>query len=164
VARATAAEIVEHFVTAARQGPAPAPPLGWEGAEVIALDDLHTLAGRPVTQREVARILRAAVAAGSRMLCAASDPVSPLEPLVEALRKAAAFALIAVTPPNDREVRRVLLERAPREAVQPTRRALATLAASAGGDVRRAIGALTRYRFQAELAGPRSPATPKARA
>ena len=45
--------------------------------DVLLVDDLHVLAGRPRTQREIAGILRACLDAGVRVVCAAA--VAPIE-------------------------------------------------------------------------------------
>jgi chromosomal replication initiator protein len=144
--RVTAAEVVERFIAAARHSEHGPGSVGWEGAEIVALDDLHTLAGYPVTQREVARLLRLAVTAGTRVLCAAGD-LTTLRTLVAALRDEPAFVLATIERPNDRELRRVLVSIAQRDGLQPDRRALTAAAISAGGDTRRAVGALTSYLF-----------------
>jgi chromosomal replication initiator protein len=146
VIRVTAAEVVEQLVAAARHSRIGLGSVGWEGAEVIALDDLHTLARCPVTQREIARLLRLAVAAGTLVLCAAGG-LAPLRTLVAALREEPGFVLATLAPAGDRELRRVLVGIAQRDGLRPERRVLAAVATSAKGDTRRAVGALTSYLF-----------------
>jgi chromosomal replication initiator protein len=146
VIRVTAAEVVERLVAAARHSHFGLGSVGWQGAEVVVLDDLHALAGCPLTQQETARLLRLAVAAGTRVLCAAGG-LRPLRALVVALRKEPGFVLATLQPADDRELRRVLVAIAERDGLQPDRRVLAALAISAQGDARRAVGALTSYLF-----------------
>jgi len=148
VAHATADEIVQHLIEAAQHGAGGSRSLGWDGADVVAVDDLHTLAGCPMAQKEVARLLRLALAEGARVVCAVGDPVARLGPLLASLRTAPGFASATLGPAADREVRHILACIAHREDARVGRRVLAFLAASAGGDVRRAAGALTSYSFR----------------
>lgn len=145
--RVTAAEVVERLIPAARHDRIGLASLGFEGAEIVALDDLHTLAGCPVTQGEIARLLGLTVASGTRVLCAAGGPIAPLRTLVAALRKEPGFVLATLAPADDRELRRVLLEVARRDGLRPRPQVLGAVAASAHRDARRAIGALTSYLF-----------------
>src|SRR3989442_7668072 len=45
-------------------------PRRLEWTDLVAIDDLHALAGKPVTQREVARTLEGTVSRGGRVACA----------------------------------------------------------------------------------------------
>ena len=149
--QATGKEMVEDLVAALRQGHGGGDPLEWQGAALIALDDLHVLADLEMVQREVARWLRGVVEAGTRVVCAAGCPLSDLGILVAALRNLRGFAFARVKRASDRDLRQILARTAGAEGVRPDGRTLSALAASAGGDVRRALGALARHRFARSL-------------
>jgi chromosomal replication initiation ATPase DnaA len=144
--RVTAAEVVERLVATVRHSRIGLDSVGWEDADVVALDDLHTLAGCPLTQREIARLFRLALAAGTRVLCAAGG-LTTLRTLVAAVRNEPGFVLATLEPANDRELRRVLVRIAQRDGLQPDPRVLTAAAISADGDTRRAVGALTSCLF-----------------
>jgi len=147
----TADEVVERLVAPARHRVSVVPPAGWDSVDLISLDDLHSFAGRPMAQREVARLIRLALAAGKRVVCAIGAPVARLAPFVAALRTTPGFALAIMDRPKDGEVRRILAHIAEPSDRRLGRRLVATLTGSAGGDVRRAVGALTSYRFRVGL-------------
>jgi hypothetical protein len=99
-----------------------------------------------LVKREIARLFRLAVAAGTRVLCAAGG-LTTLRTLVAAVRNEPGFVLATLEPPNDRELRRVLVRIAQRDGLQPERRVVTAAAISAEGDTRRALGALTSCLF-----------------
>jgi chromosomal replication initiator protein len=148
----TAGDVVGGVMAAIRAGDPDADLSGWEGASVIATDDLHVLAGRPVTQREVARRLRRAVAAGSRVVGAAGPSSSSMGALIASLRRDPGLTVAEIGRPSFDEMRRIVVERAGREA--PRGEVLSALVASAVGDVRRALGGLNGRRFMRGLRGP----------
>jgi len=150
----TADEVVGQLVAAAGNRARIVPPAGWDSADLISVDDLHALAARPMTQREVARLVHLALAAGKRVACAIGTPVARLGPFVAALRATPGFALAFMGRAQDGEVRRILAHLAEPGGRRLGRRLVATLTGSAGGDVRRAVGALTSYRFRAGLPPP----------
>ena len=147
----TARDAGEALVAALERGEAGTDSLGWKGADLIVLDDLHGLAALPMTQAEIARQLQAAVAAGSRVLAAACGSLCGLEPFVARLRQVSGFALVILEPPTSRELQRILTRMIRREGESLDERVMTTLAASAVGDVRRAVGALNGYCFTREL-------------
>lgn len=149
-----AADVVETLVEAIRQEQCAIGRLGWKGADFIAVDDLQVLAGRERTQLEVARLLRGAVEAGSRVVGAAGGPLSALEPLLNELRRTPGFALAHLSPPTARDIRRILAGRLDRAGARPSRTALRDILASAHGDVGRAKGALNRHLFGQLLRSP----------
>jgi chromosomal replication initiation ATPase DnaA len=140
-------DVVDRLVTALRHGPGGADSLGWKGAEFIALDDLHVLAERPRTQHELARVLRESVAAGSRVICAAGGSLRPLETLVAGLAQSPGMAATALDRPSARELGRILTGLADRRTLMPGPSGRRAIAAASKGDVRRAMGALTSWRF-----------------
>ena len=90
-----------------------------------------------------------------RVLAAASGSLSELEPFVARLRQVSGFALLTLVPPTNRELQRILTRMIRREGESLDRPVMTTLAASAAGDVRRAVGALNGYRFTRELRAQR---------
>jgi chromosomal replication initiator protein len=147
----TADEVVEQLLAAARTRESGLPSIGWDSADLIILDDLHTLAGRQMTQKEVARLVGLALVAGSRVVCAIGAPVARLGPFLAALRKTPGSALAILGRAGDGELRRILADITAQGDRRLRRRVVAALTDSAGGDVRRAVGALTSYRFRASL-------------
>jgi hypothetical protein len=72
-----------------------------------AILDLHVLAGRPVTQVEVARRLRIAVARGSRVVAALGSPLASLGVLITSLRSNPGLTLAQMLPPTPGEMRAI---------------------------------------------------------
>ena len=140
-------EIVDLLVTAFRRGQDGAEHLGWKGAEFIALDDLHVLADLPRVQHEMALLIKEAAAAGSRVVCAVGGPLAQLETLVTGLEQSPDVVATALDRPSDRDFRRILTRIAEGRGILPGAFDCRAIAASSGGDVRRSIGTLTRYRF-----------------
>ena len=148
---ATGAEVIDRLVAAFKKGGSATDTLAWKSAEIIALDDLHGLAGLELMQREIARLLQNAAGAGSRVVCASGGSLGELMPLVARLRESPGFALTTLQPANEGDIRRILLRMVGPEGVRPRKRALMVMAESASGDVRRAVGALHRYGFARSL-------------
>jgi hypothetical protein len=86
-----------------------------------AILDLHVLAGRPVTQVEVARRLRIAVARGSRVVAALGSPLASLGVLITSLRSNPGLTLAQMLPPTPDEMRRLIVERCSRTPGGPSR-------------------------------------------
>jgi chromosomal replication initiation ATPase DnaA len=122
-----------------------------EPADWLVVDDLHVLSGKPVTQAEVGRLLRTVVDRGGRVACASGGPASRIQVLADAVQHPATHKVIEVGLPRPREMRRIIARQTAAIGLSPTDATLAVLADQARGDVRRAIGALTRLRFEQTL-------------
>jgi len=147
VVRWTGAELRQELVDALRNESIASLRSTWARADVVALDDLHVLAGMPMTQREVAALLGVATNGGARVVCAAGCEPTALSVLAAALRALPGARQLLLRPPSGREMRRIVLGMATAKRIRVGREALASIAAAARGDVRRAAGALSRYRF-----------------
>ena len=77
--------------------------------------------------------------------------LAQLETLVTGLDQSPGVVAAALDRPSDRDFRRILTRIAERRAVLPGAFDCRAIAASSGGDVRRSIGTLTRYRFGQSL-------------
>jgi len=126
-----------------------APGLRVPHAEWLVLDDLHVLAGKPVTQAEVGRLLEAVVGRGARVVCASGGSPTRIPVLADAVQRLSAGRVIEMEPPTPQEMRRIIAARAAAVGLRPGGASLALLADEARGDVRCAIGGLTRLRFAA---------------
>lgn len=151
VAHLAGSEIIDCLVTAFRQGKDGPDPLCWKSAELVVLDDLHVLAGRPRTQHELARLMTEAIPSGCRFVCAAGTLLPHLQGLVAGLDGMPGVAWAALGHASEGELRRILTDIASRLGVQPAASDWRAYAASSGGDVRRALGALARHHFGQSL-------------
>jgi len=125
--------------------------LGRQQAEWLVVDDLHLLAGKPVTQAEVARLLKTVVGRGGRVACATGGSLTRITALVEVVQGVTSAKAVEVRPPKPDEMRRILAMRAEAVGLRLGARTLAALTDQGRGDVRRAIGALTHLRFKKSL-------------
>ncbi len=142
-----AGELVEQWV-AAMKGDAEADlPRRLERSDLVVVDDLHLLSGRPVTQGEVARVLEATLHRGGRVVCAAGCSPAGLPVLTEALRRVPAAHFIAMRPPRGHDLRHILRVMAGAHNLSLPAGILADMADRCQGDVRRGEGELARRRF-----------------
>lgn len=142
------AQLLQELMVALRADAATRFRLKWEQAETVAVDDLHVLAGKPATQREVGRLFEAILGSGTRVVCAAGCPLGAIRGLVEALRRIPAAHLVELRAAGTPEMRRILAAMARWEGVAMGKDTLAAIAAECGGDVRRGAGRLARHRFE----------------
>jgi chromosomal replication initiation ATPase DnaA len=150
-------ELIDRLVEAIQAEQPVARHLGWEGADLVALDDLHLLKGRTVTQRELGRLLVEAAAKGTKVIGAAGGPPADLEDLWAILRRAPRFHSATLRRPHGPEFRNIVASIAG-GAPSPTHPTWRAIAASSEGDVRRALGALTRHQFAHNLFATSAPA------
>jgi len=147
----SASDLVERLIGAI-QDRRPADPLReLAHGDVVAVDDLHVLAGKPMTQREVSLVFARVVESGAKVVCAASCPVQDLAVLTAAIQSVPNARLVEVRPPGERELRRLVVRMARAEEIPIRAATLNSIAAGCAGDVRRAVGALTRCHARASL-------------
>ena len=141
------------MVETIRRQPATLTQSVFEPAGVVAVDDLHVLRGMPATQKEVALSLKAALDGGSRVVCAAGCRPDDIPVLASALRERREARLVEVPTVPAAGMRRVVASLAASEALELTASARATIAAGCHGDVRRAVAAVARRRFERDAIG-----------
>jgi chromosomal replication initiator protein len=124
-------------------------------ADLIAIDDLHTLRGKARTQEEVAGMLRAAVDRGARIVCAAGSP-KEVPVVAAAVRRTAHARMVRIPRATARDARRILSARARADGLALTDASLTELAARSRADLRVGIGALARIRFERWVGGTRA--------
>ena len=142
-----AAELVLELMSALRGDSLADPRPRCERANVVAVDDLHVLARTPLTQREVARLFETSLRCGARVICVAGRSPAELPTLFDALQRLPTARLVEVRQPRPAELRKILAAAARSEGVRVERHLLARMATDCGRDVRRATGALARYRL-----------------
>jgi len=157
--------LIEELVAAVRHGDRPTLRLRYAQAQIVVVDDLHVLMERPVTQKEVAALLKTALDAGTRVLCAAGCPAAAIPVLAAALTKLTGARIVELQRPDVRDMRRVLAVVGRKAGLRLTRRHATSIARRSHGDVGRAIGALHCLGFQQALAagGGAFPVTQSAR-
>ena len=143
-----AAHLVEQWVAGLTGSTEAALPRGLERADLVAIDDLHTLAGKAMTQREVARAMQGTIAHGGRVVCTLGGSPAELPVLTTVLRRQPGARFVTMRPPRARELRQVLDVMARAEQLTLRRDALAAIADRCAGDVRRGQGELARCRFE----------------
>ena len=148
IVHTSAAELVQELTAAIRREQPAAIRHKYAQAELVAVDDLHVLAGKPATQSEIAALLKAALDSGARLACTAGCPPAEIPELSAALRALPTARLVELRRPNDEEMRQILAAMAPAEGLKLSAKTIAAIAPRCGGDVRRAVGALAQFRFE----------------
>jgi chromosomal replication initiation ATPase DnaA len=118
-------------------------------AAVVAIDDLHVLAGKPVTQGELGHHLRRAVDRGAQVACAAGCAASRIPILAAAVRALPAARVIEMPRPRRDQMMQILTGMARAAELTLDAKTLGSIASRCRGDVRCGIGALARVRFVA---------------
>lgn len=151
VVRTNARDLVEEMIAAVwQEQPASSRPL-WPPGALVTIDDLHTLSGKVVTQREVGRLLETALARGCRLVCAVGG-LSEIPVLAEAIRALPRARVVDLRRPNQVEVRQILGAVAKAQSLTLPAATLDSIAATSHGDFRSAAGALARERLRASAA------------
>jgi len=148
IAEVTAAVLVERMLAGLAEGSS---RFELQPAELLVVDDLHILSGKARTQIEMGHLFRTVLDRGGRVACASGGSVSRIQVLPEAVRRLTTAKVVELTPPTPQEIRRILLRHATASGLRLRAPTTAILADQARGDVRRAIGALTRMRFERTL-------------
>lgn len=147
IVRTHGSELLQELVAALRRGDATSLQRRYAQAELLAVDDLHVLAGKTVTQREVALLLKAAVDGGARVVCAAGCRPAEVPVLAAALRELPVARVVEMRRPGQADMRRILSVMGRTAGLRLTRETVSSLAQDCRGDVGRAIGALVRLEF-----------------
>jgi chromosomal replication initiator protein len=148
IVRISGKELVEDLVSAARSNDSAGFRCRYTSAELLAVDDLHVLAGKPVTQNEVAWLLTQALDGGGRVVCVAGCPLAAIPVLAAGIGKLPGAVLVEVRRPHGRSMRTIVAAAAAAIGLTLDRRTVASIAARSHGDVRQGAGALTRLRFE----------------
>jgi chromosomal replication initiator protein len=143
-----ARHLVEQWIAALARDPRAPFPLAVEPPALVAIDDLHALAGKPATQREMARALEGLVERGGHVVGALGRSPHELPVFVDRLERIPGVRIVAMPPPAGRDLRNLLGRMARAAQVPLGRRTLAAIADRCQGDVRRAQGELARRRFE----------------
>ncbi len=147
VVHASAVDLVQDLIAALQRQHTPQLLREYVHADALAVDDLQVLAGKPRTQREVGRLLKAALDSGTRVACAAGCGLEDLPVLADALHALPTARLVDLRRPSDSEMRRILTAMAEAKGTPLSAQTVAAIASQCGGDVRRASGGLARRRF-----------------
>jgi chromosomal replication initiation ATPase DnaA len=142
-----AIELMEHMIAMHRDEAAGLRRI-WPQGAVVTIDDLHTLAGKTMSQREVGLLFRAALARGTRLACAVGR-LAEIPVLVEGVRSLPAARIVPLRRPNNPQMRQIVRGLARTEGVLLPARKLNSIAGRCHGDVRRALGAIACQRLQA---------------
>jgi chromosomal replication initiator protein len=151
----SAAELVNRLLAALpdRTGAS----LPYWAADLLVVDDLHVLAGKPATQAEVGRRLKAMVERGARVACASGGPASRIPVLADVVRGMPGARLIEMHPATRGVMRRILARNAAAAGIGLTGANLSSVVDRGEGDVRRALGALNRLRLEVTCGRSRAP-------
>lgn len=148
--KTSADELVSRFLAALRDGTR----LPHSAANLLVVDDLHVLAGKTVTQAEVGRMLKAMVERGVRVACATGGPADRIPALADVVRAMPRGQVIEVHPPGRAVMRRIVIRKAAAAGIRLTGAGLSSVVHRGEGDVRLALGALSRLHFQDSLVVP----------
>ncbi len=144
----TAADLIQRLLAGLAEGSSrfPLPP-----ADLLVVDDLHVLSDKARTQVEVGRLFQTLVDRGGRVACASGGAVARIQVLAEAVERLKGGKVIEIGPPTPQEMRRILLRHTTALGLRLRAPTTTVLADQARGDVRRAIGAVTRLQFEQSL-------------
>jgi len=150
VVQTTADEVLQRWIAAIMLNEELDRP--WPRAAFVTIDDLHTLAGRVLAQREFARQITLALDHDIRFACTIGR-LSEAPALIQAIRRVPQSRVVRLRPPARTAMSRILAELTRGEAVALQARQLESIAAACRGDVRRAYGAIARERLLACAGG-----------
>lgn len=151
VIQSTGSELIHELVHAARHDDHGALYRRLAEAALVLVDDLHVLAERPVTQGEVARLLKAVMDRGARVACAVACPLKDIPVLAERIRALPEAKLARMERPGRDDMRRILKGLAAAAGLTLNAMIVTSIAGRCRGDVRLAVGTLTRRRFESAL-------------
>jgi chromosomal replication initiator protein len=120
--------------------------------DLILIDDLSILAGRPKTQDMFADMFTAWHEARAHLVCTAVAPAQ-IKPLAARFRRLPGSRVVALKRPTQAGIRRILESMAKAQDLHLPRQALGRIARICGRDVRRAIGMLNHLRLESSRAG-----------
>ena len=149
----TAESFTNEFVDALRSSGAEGFKRRYRDLDVLLVDDVQVLEGKPNTEEEFFHTFNALYEGGSQLVLSADRSPSRLSTLAERLRDRFEWGLtVAVEPPN-LATRLAVLRRLVREAGLPDGEgeALAELAGRINANIRQLHGALTRVIAHASL-------------
>ena len=151
VVQTTGSELIQDLLDALRRDENVALRGQHTQAALIVVDDLHVLAGKPVTQAEIARLLKAVVERGARVACAAGCAPEDIPVFTETLLTLPGAKLAEIGRPGRDGMRRILAAIATAAGLTLSARTVVSIAEQCHGDVRCALGALARLRFEQTL-------------
>lgn len=108
---ATAESFTSGFVNAVRQGNMRTFQQKFRDADLLCIDDVHTLAGKSKTQQELAQTLDVLTAGGARVVLASDAPPKEIRSITDALVSRFAGGVVVRLDPPDEEMRRALVDR-----------------------------------------------------
>ena len=140
----TAADLSADLLDAARRDQCALLHRKYCSLDVLLIDDLHTLVGKPATQRELAALLRRSVAAGTYVLCASAFGPQAIAEFTSGLAVLPTYRHVALRPASQSELRHIIGVLAAAEQLTVPTSMVDLLARGCCGDVRRAVGAITQ--------------------
>ncbi|HEX7410313.1 MAG TPA: DnaA/Hda family protein, partial [Candidatus Binatia bacterium] len=104
----TAEELRDEFVRALRQDRLDERRREYRQLDVLLIDDLHVLGGRPDTQSEIARTLISCLESGVRIACAGMSTPAQVKALSTPLKSLPNSRFIGIKSPTLQALRRIL--------------------------------------------------------
>ena len=155
VVQTTGERFTNRFIDHARHGTLDAFRREVRGCALLAIDDVHFIAGKQKTQHELLHCFEAALSAGVPVVFASDRHPRELAAMGAALASRCLQGLVAeLTPPDAEEKRRFLVELGRRRGLALGEAAAAELAELAGGSVREIEGLLAKLDVLERLRGP----------
>jgi chromosomal replication initiation ATPase DnaA len=124
-------------------------------SDVVVIEDVGDLRHRPAAQGELGTLIAGWVAAGARVVCSAGCSLQALTEFERRLPPPPASCVVALPKPTRREMRAALKSLAAAASISIDEQSLSELAAWCNGDIRRAVGAVRRLRFEGRYAQSR---------
>ncbi len=112
----------------------------YEQFQILLVDDLQDLVGRPGTQQLLASVLAGAATAGARVICASGVAPPALQQFTSAVAARVPYDEIELASPPTVELRRIVRRVAGSRGVPLSGGTVTQVAEHCGGDVRRAVG------------------------
>ncbi len=142
----TAVDLSADLVDAARRDQCASLYRRYCGLDVLLIDDLHILAGKHATQRELAALLRRSAAGGACIFCASTIGPTGIDEFTSGLAVLPTYRHVVLRPASQPEMRYMIEVLAAAEQLMVPTSLVDLLARGCCGDVRRAVGAITQLK------------------
>lgn len=129
-------------------------PECWNDADLLLIDDIHTLAGKSYTQADFISLFHLLVDRKCQIVLTTSVPLEELAVIDEAFRNEFEGAVLADIAPLEEETRRIIIaKKAEEDGLKLSDEALDYIASQPINDVRLIEGILSRLRAQLDFEG-----------
>jgi chromosomal replication initiation ATPase DnaA len=151
----SARDLAARFVEAIRRNTFGQILCAYGRTDLVLIEDLNDLRGRPSTLEEIGLAITVWVAAGGRVGCTAGCPVHEIREFTRRLPPAPTSRIVTLGRPTRSEMRSMIQSFARNAGIRLDSQSLADLSTWCNGDIRRAVGAVHQLAFHASVVASR---------